>query len=177
MKELKKVFIIEFIVFWVLYVLLTWLIYSIVGKSMVFSITILGLFFAAFFAGINMLTIYSFLKPKLNFLESKDAQVPAFGNKLERTYMVERNDFSFEVIKYKIKEQYDIVLYDDVEQYIIKFHSGISPFSWGVGGVVVYDSVAKEVLLTCFPMSGYTEKAAKLTQNVVDKVENMIVNK
>jgi len=175
MKELKRIFIVELVVFWAIYVLLVWLFYSMFGKPIDFFSVIFGVILAFVFAAINLLTIYSLLKAQLKFLESDDRNMLAFGNKVEKVFTVNRNDFSFEVIKYKIKEQYHIVLYDDVEQYLIKFHSGISLFSWGVGGTVVYDAVTKTMTVTCFPINSYDTKALKSTQAVVDKVESLIV--
>lgn len=177
MKELKKIFVVELIAFWVIYALLMWCFYAIAGKPVDFLTILLGLVIAFIFVAINTLTIYSLLKPKLNFLESDDKTIPAFGNKTEKIFTVERSDFSFEVVKYKIKEHYHIVLYDNAEQYLIKFHSGISLFSWGVAGVVAYDAVTRAITITCFPMSAYTDKAAKATQTTVDKVESLITSK
>jgi len=177
MKELKRIFVIELIIFSVVYALLMYVFYIIAGRAVDFSIILFGLIAALISAGINMLIIYSLLKPKLIFLESDDKDVPAFGNKAEQVFTVERSDFSFEATMYKIKEQYHVTLYDDVEQYLIKFHSGISLFSWGVAGTVVYDAVTKTITLTCFPISAYTDKAQKSTQAIMNKVENLIVNK
>lgn len=177
MKELKKIFIVELIASWILYILLMWLFNSIAGRSFDFLIILFGLIFALLFTGVNILTIYSLLKPKLNFLESGEKNVPGFGNAISKTFQIERSDFSFEVIKYKIKEQYNIVLYDDVEQYLLKFHSGIGLFSWGTAGCITYDSVSRVLTVTCFPLSAYTEKSSKATQAMMDKVESLIINK
>ena len=177
MKELKRIFIIELIVFSVVYAFLMWIFYSVAGRTLDFSIVLFGLIAAFIFAGINVLTIYSLLKPKLNFLESDEINVPAFGCKMEKTFTVERSDFSFEATKYKIKEHYHITMFDDVEQYLIKFHSGISLFSWGIAGTAAFDPVTKTITLTCFPISAYTDKAVKSTQSTMEKVENLIINK
>ncbi len=177
MKELRKLFVIEVIVFWLVYILLIWLLYTVINRSLDFATIMFGLIFAALFACINVLTAYSLLKPKFNFLESNNTDVPDFGNKVVKVFGVERSDFSFEVVKYKIKEKYSVVLYDDVEQYIIKFYTGVSLFSWGLGGAVVYDPVDKTIVLSCFPMAAYTDKAAKSTQALADKMESLIVNK
>lgn len=177
MRELKRIFVVELILFSVVYALLVWIFYSVAGKPIDFFIVFLGLIAALIFAGINVLTIYSLLKPKLKFLESDEKNVPAFGDKVEKVFVVERSDFSFEATKYKIKEHYQITLFDDAEQYLIKFHSRISLFSWGVAGTVAYDSVTKTITQTCFPIHAHTDKAVKSTQAMFDKVESLVVNK
>ena len=178
MKFLKRKFVLFFALALILYLVLTWGFYA--AKSDHFSIWRIfnALIAALVIAGGNMSIMYAFLKPKLNFLSSDSKIVPPFGNKLEKSFTVERPDFHFEVVKYKLKENYEITAYDDVEQYIVKFHSKLTFFlSSQICGMVTYDAVAKTVTITCFPMMGYTESAAKETQAAIDKIEALIVNK
>ena len=121
---------------------------------------------------------YSFLKPRLKFLTSGEREVPAFGGSQAKVIPVGAANFSFEVIKYRIREQrYIITYYDDVEQYIVKFRSRFGLRSWGIGGCAVYDVVAGTVTLTCFPMSDWPERNARITQPALDKVETLIRGK
>jgi len=178
MKFLKRKFVIFFIIGLILYLILTWGFYT--AKSEYFTIWrfLNALIAALVIACGNLSIVYAFLKPKLSFLKSDSKNVPPFGNKLEKSFVVERPDFHFEVVKYKLKEHYEITAYDDVEQHIVKFHSKLTFFlSSQVCGMVTYDAVSKRVTATCFPMMGYTESAAKETQLALDKIESLIVNK
>lgn len=177
MKILRRLLIFTFITSWVLYLITNWL-FSLLGRPFdYFNVIIVGLIFSALVSAMTFFLIRSLLKVKLDFLSSNTASVPAFADKMQKNLHVERSDFSFEVIKYKIAEHYKVILYDDVEGYIIKFYSGLSLSSWGVGGCVHYDAVTKIITLTSFPLNAYTEKAAKNTETVLHKVENMIATK
>jgi len=180
MKSLKYIFVVYFAVTWLLLVLFTWFFQSLIGKADGFSFTLIsGTFFQALiFSGGMFASTYFFLKSKLKFLNSNDTNVPPFGNKVVKTFAVERPDFHFEVVKYKLKEMYEITVYDDTEQHLVKFHSKLYHFSSGqMCGMLTYDAAAKTATVTCFPIQGYTEKAAKETQTAVDKIESLIVNK
>ena len=179
MKLLKKIFAAELIIAWVIYVLLVWLFQSLMGNvDFSFTWILNGFICALMISGASVCTMYFLLKPKLKFLTSDSKNIPPFGNKVEKTFAVERPDFHFEVVKYKIKEKYEITVYDDAKQYIIKFHSKISLFSRSsICGMITYDAVTKAVTLTCFPIVGYTEKAAKETHAAIDKIKSLIVNK
>ncbi|NDV45681.1 hypothetical protein D0T49_01280 [Paludibacter sp. 221] len=174
MKELKTLFLAVSIIALVLFVALDLLFDSVFARPINFMDTLLtGVVIALIVALALVLVINSLLKPKLNFLNTEDTDIPPFGDKMERYIPVETSDFSFEVVKYRIKEQYHITVYDDVEKYVVKFRSGFFP-SWGVGGCVTYDAVQRTMKLTCFPITAYTEKSVKVTQTTMDKVEKLI---
>lgn len=178
MKELKNVFLVLLIASFVLALLLRLLVGSMLSLAPNWlDAVLLSAFGALFMSGALSFSIYSFLKPKLKYLDSEEAEVPPFGDKLVRIIPVEVPNFSFEVVKYRIKEQYLITQYDDIEKYMVKFRSGFGVGSWGVAGCVVYDEVAKTMTLTCFPLTAYTEKSARLAQTTIDKVEGLIRNK
>jgi len=142
-----------------------------------FTNVVVGFIFAVMLPGCLFASMYSSFKPKWKFLNSADTDVPDFGNKTTKTFDVERTDFK--AVKDKLKEKrYEITFYDDVEQYIIKFHSNF--FRWSnnsICGMITYDAVAKTATVTCFPTEGYTAAAAKETQIALDKIECLIVNK
>lgn len=177
MKEFRVVFIISFIVGWIVYFAVNWSM-SLMGLPVNYlSVIISGIIISFLYTLIYSLIVRSLLKSKLKFLNSETSETPPFSNKIEKSFYVERNDFSFEVIKYKIKENYHITLYEDTEKYILKFYTGIKLTSWGVGGSVEYSAVNKTIKLVCFPFNAYTDKAASITENVMNKVENLIMNK
>jgi len=181
MKFLKNFFIAAFIFAWIIFAVFIWAFQTLIGKAdgSTFELILNAFVYALLFVGGSASTLYFFLRPKMKFLKSNDKNVPPFGNKVVKTFTVEHLDFHFEVVKYKIKEEYEIILYDDTEQYIIKFHPKLSFFSrnWGTCGTITYDAVAKTVTVTCFPVVGYTEKAARETQIAIDEIESLIVNK
>ncbi|MDL2290065.1 hypothetical protein LJB95_01510 [Paludibacteraceae bacterium OttesenSCG-928-F17] len=178
MKEFRTVFAITFIAGWIIYFLVNWL-FSLLGRPLdYFNVIIVGIVISFLYTLILNLVVRSLLKPKLEFLKSETGNVPPFGNKLEKSFTIDRSDFSFEVIKYKVKEQkYHVILYEDTEKYIMKFYTGAKLTSWGIGGSIEYDAVTKTIHLACFPFSAYTEKAATATENIMNKVENLIINK
>lgn len=176
MKEIRKVLLVYSLVAFVLALLVNMAVDSLLGTPPDWLETLLeaALYGLLAGAGLSWLT-YSFLKPRLNFLTSGEREVPAFGGREARVIPVTAANFSFEVIKYRIREQrYIITHYDDVEQYIVKFRSRFGLRSWGIGGCVAYDAVAGTITLTCFPMSDWPERNARITQPAMDKVEALV---
>ena len=121
---------------------------------------------------------YVSYKPKLKLLNSANTVVPSFGSKITKTFAIERPGFHFEETKNKLKEKYyEITFYDDVGQYLIKFHPNF--FRWSNGsicGMITCDPTTQTASVTCFPMQGYTEAAARKTREVVDELRDLIVN-
>lgn len=175
MKELKNLFILTLIIVFVVFVLISLLVDSLFSRQFYVADTLVaGIAFAFILAGVYVWRVYSLLKPKLNFLCSEETPVPAFGDKIEKVIPVDNSNFSFEVIMYRIKEEYEIVTYDDVEHYVLKFRTKILSPTTAVVGVVVYDAVAGMATLSCYPLSAHTEKSAKNVHNMFDKVEKLI---
>lgn len=176
MKEIRKVLLVYSLVAFVLALLVNMAVDSLLGTPPDWLETLLeaALYGLLAGAGLSWLT-YSFLKPRLSFLTSGEREVPAFGGREARVIPVTAANFSFEVIKYRIREQrYIITYYDDVEQYIVKFRSRFGLRSWGIGGCVAYDTVAGTITLTCFPMSDWPERNARITQPALDKMEALV---
>ena len=179
MKEIRKVSLVYLLAAFVVALLVNIAVDSLLGTPPDWLETLLEAVLYGVLAGAGLLWLtYSFLKPRLKFLTSGEREVPAFGGSQAKVIPVGAANFSFEVIKYRIREQrYIITYYDDVEQYIVKFRSRFGLRSWGIGGCAVYDAVAGTVTLTCFPMSDWPERNARITQPALDKVETLIRGK
>lgn len=178
MKELKKVFLIYLLFSFILALLVNVLVDSLLGAPSDWLETLLeSLIYALLACGFTQGVSYTFLKPRLKFLLSDDSVVPAFSWKQVRVIPIEESNFSFEVIKYRIREHFVITQYDDVSQHLLKFRTRFGLRSWGVGGCVVYDEVARSITLTCFSMSAFSEREARSAQAVIDKVEGLIRGK
>lgn len=175
MKELKGIFIFSLITGFIVFVLINLLVNSIFSLTTNYwNVILTGIIVSVVFAVVLQWVVYSLLKAKLNFLESEETQVPDFGDKQQRVIPVESANFSFEVIKYRIKENYHIAVYDDIEHHVLKFRSKLMFNGWGTAGVVTYNAVSRKLTLTCFPFCAHTEKAAKNTQQMFDKVEKLL---
>ncbi len=175
MKELKSIFIFSLIVAFVLYVgvgLIVNTVFNVSGNIWILLVS--GTVTAFLFSCGLLLLVNSLLKGRLAFLNSEETLVPEYGDRIQKVIPVETAGFSFEVIKYRIKEEYEIVTYDDVEHYVVKFRSRLIAFSWGTAGCAVYDPVSATVTLSCFPMVAHTDKAARNVQIMFEKVEKLI---
>lgn len=178
MKELKKVFLIYLLFSFILALLVNVLVDSLLGIPPGWLEMILeSVFYALLAGGFMSLIGYSFLKLRLKFLLSDDPSVPVFAWQQVRVIPIEEPNFSFEVIKYRIREHFVITQYDDVSQHLLKFRTRFGLRSWGVGGCVVYDEVARSITLTCFSMSAFSERETRSAQAVIDKVEGLIRGK
>ena len=152
MKEIRKVLLVYSLVAFVLALLVNMAVDSLLGTPPDWLETLLeaALYGLLAGAGLSWLT-YSFLKPRLSFLTSGEREVPAFGGREARVIPVTAANFSFEVIKYRIREQrYIITYYDDVEQYIVKFRSRFGESNSSVKSIFRAEKVLNQPIETRF---------------------------
>ncbi|MFO8021062.1 MAG: hypothetical protein R6U65_01245 [Perlabentimonas sp.] len=143
-----------------------------VGKEInLINILSIGLIFSIIYSLVYSAGISVSLKPKYDYLESEEINEPAFGDKCEKSILIEDSRRSFKEIKNEIQKKW-LLTHSDEKHNIIKFRTNISFSSWGAGVVLKFDK--ENIKIISYPITGYTQKGNKLAMQMIEVTEKII---
>lgn len=174
MKATRKILLFSFILILALYVGINIAFNLIVGKEInVIKILSIGLIFSIVYSLVYFAGITATLKPKYDYLESEEINEPAFGDKCEKSILIENSTRSFNEIENEIQKKW-VLTHSDEKHNIIKFRTKIRFSSWGVGVVLKFDK--ENIRIISYPITGYTQKSNKLAMQMIEVTEKIINN-
>ncbi|GET22624.1 hypothetical protein [Prolixibacter denitrificans] len=160
MKSFRKIIIITFFIYWGGYIGAMYL-FSLFGhitfdKSVVWT----GLASAVFFEVIYWGLLWFTFKPKLRYIEAATNAKPEFRD--TQTLEVAVPDAGFSVTRLReILPPHVHVTYMDEEAGVMKFRTPYNRKAWGILTHVAWQQESGTVVLSSFPMSGYTKTATR----------------
>jgi len=150
-KRLLRFFIIAWLIYWILYVLVLVIFKTIAEKEFdITTIILSGLFLSVLVTGMIGFGTYFAIKPKINYLESTQAEPPSFSNTQKGYY--ENITIPFKDLKNKIAKKW-IITYVNNDEKIIKCCSKINLYNWGCGAYLKFDEANKKLQCAFFPLS------------------------
>lgn len=160
MKSFRKIIIITFFVYWGGYIGAMYLFSFLGHKPFDESVVWTGLASAVFFEVIYWGLLWFTFKPKLRYIEAATNAKPEFRD--TQTLEVAVPDAGFSVTRLReILPPHVHVTYMDEEAGVMKFRTPYNRKAWGILTHVAWQQESGAVVLSSFPMSGYTKTATR----------------